>query len=177
MTALQNRKIAKGRHPLLKMGSLAQRLFNRLKTNQGQTIQQLATAEKEIPQSVNGMLQRMKTAGLVTVQPINKGNRKVSGYFAVTENEGGHARDELAIDCMIYVNEYGEYSVKARIIDQSPLAHEGNPRAWHQHTFTMTVPKPDEPARTRTILDDGITIIHDNKDLVIEGEIIDIKMK
>lgn len=177
MTALQNRKIAKGRHPLLKMGSLAQRLFNRLKANQGQTIQQLATAEKEIAQNVNGMLQRMKAAGLVIVQPINKGNRVVSGYFAVIENEGGFARDELKIECNVYVNEFGEYSIKARILGESPLSHEGNPKRWHQHTFNMAVPKPTEPVRTRTVLPGGLEVVHANKDLVIEGEIIDIKVK
>lgn len=178
MTALQNRKVALGRHPLLRTGSLAHRIFNFLKTSEdGCTIQQIASHEREIPQSVNGMLQRMKRHGLVTTQPINKGNRVVTGYFAVTENESGHARDELAIEVLVMVNDYGEYSAVAQVVGESPLAHEGNPKSWHKHTFTMAVPKPGEPTRTRTILDGGLQVIHVNKDLVIEGEIVDIKDK
>lgn len=174
MTALQNRKEAKGRHPLLKVGSLAQRIFNHLKViRPGATIKEIASSLMEQPQSVNGMLQRMKREGLILTQPVQRGARVVTGYFAVRENEGGYARDKVTIVTTICVNEYGDYLAKSKIVGEHPFAHEGRHTAVHTVTYEAAVPKPTEPYKTRVTFDP-----RDIKEsLVIEGEIVENRDK
>lgn len=149
--ATQNKKHSLGRHPLLKSGLLTKRVFTALKLNPGLTIPELASRLTEIPQSVNGALQRMKAEGLVIGQPAQKGNRVTTVYRPVIENEGGFARDKVEFEVTVYVNDYGEYSIKAKVTDESPLSYEGNPQPIHSAKFYVAVPKPSEPTKTRQI--------------------------
>lgn len=171
MTALQNRREAKGRHPLLKVGTLAQRIFNHLKWTPGATIAEIAKSLHEQNQSVNGMLQRMKREGLILTQHVQRGSRVVTGYFTVRENEGGYARDKVTIETVICVNEYGEYLAKSKVVGEHPFAHDCGYTAIHIVTYEAAVPKPSEPYKTR------VPFAHSDmgEGLVIDGEIVDIK--
>src|SRR5688572_6786310 len=143
--ALQNRRKTKGRHPLLRIGSLAQRIFNTLKETPDMTIPELAKLLMEGKQTINGMLQRMKGEGLVITVPKQKGNRTVIGYRAVTENETGFARDKVEVEVTFYVNDYGEYSATAKVVNELPGARTSSGlRVIHKHVFYAAVPKPTE---------------------------------
>lgn len=155
MTALQNRRRSKGRHPLLKQGSIPHRIYTELKLRPGQTYQQLAEQILEKPQSVNAQLQRMKAEGLIVVVPAQKGNRIISTYRVVDENVTGHARDKVQIRVTVFVNDYGEYSCESIVVGQLATAKEDNPKPVEVHHFYMAVPKPDEPYSTRQIFSEG----------------------
>lgn len=152
--ALQNRRQSKGRNPLLKVGSLASRIFILLKTEGEKTIDALTRATGEERQSVNGMLQRMKGEGLVFSQPAQKGNRTITTYRAVMENETGFGRDKVEFEVTFFVNECGEYSVTAKVLNELATAREDNPKPIHRARFYAAVPKPNEPARVRDIFHD-----------------------
>jgi hypothetical protein len=149
--AIQNRRETKGRHPLLKVGSLASRVFLQLKQGGDQTIRQVADTLLEEYQSVNAQIQRMKGEGLIIEVPKQKGNRTVKAYQAVVENETGFARDKVSVEVTFYVNEFGEYSAIAKVVNELPTAREDNPRPIHRATFYAAVPKPNEPLKTREI--------------------------
>lgn len=172
--SLQNRRTSKGRHPLLKVGSLASRIMIQLKQGGTQTIHQLARKLLEEPQSVNGMLQRMKGEGLVVVVPLQKGNRTVSGYQPVLENETGFARDKVHFTVTFFVNDFGEYSAEVHIHNQLPTARDDNPKIIHRAEFYAAIPKPTEPLKTREIWEGKSSTPKNSQPLTIEGEITDI---
>lgn len=174
-------KESKGRHPLLKTGSIAFSVYTHLKKckNEGlpaPTYIEIARAIREEDHTVNGALQRMKGHGLVVTVPRQKGNRVVSTYELVEENVTGNARDEVRLRVTILVNSFGEYSAQVMVVGQSPLAHESSPVAIHQHEVKITVPRPREPYKTRTIIPAVPQLSGDveKSSLTIDGEIGDI---
>lgn len=164
---------------MLKVGSLALDIFNVLRnTDGGLTIAQLADLVHYPRQSVNGMLQRMKGEGLVIVGAAQRGNRVVSVYHVVRGNEQGNLRDRVEIESDIYVNEYGEYSVRSRIIGSLPTAEEDNPRLYHTVRHYAAIPRPTEKFHTRQALDpralQAPAKAKKVEGIVIEGEAEDI---
>lgn len=151
--ALQNRRVTRGRHPLLKLGSLANRIFNSLKDKPDMTMIGIAELLMEARQTVNGMMQRMKAEGLIIQVPVQKGNRTVWGYRAVTENETSFRRDKVRVEVTFFVNDFGEYSAECRVIGQLPTANQDNPVPVHKADFYAAVPRPNEPLKTREIFD------------------------
>jgi biotin operon repressor len=170
-TALQTRVIRKGRNPLLRVGSTALLIFQHLRMYPGQTIDQIAKALSMEYQSVNGMIQRMKRHGLIIKKPVQKGNRVISGYYIINENETGVARDVVDIITTIYVNDYGEYSCQSRIGGQAPTARLRNPKPIHQVVHQAAVPKPTEPHSTRDIFDESFTG-EIKEGLIIDGSVV-----
>lgn len=153
MVSVQRETQSKGRHPLLKIGSLSLRIFTYLKGHPDSTITQIADVLLEEYPSVNGSIQRMKLAGLLIGVPEQKGNRTITVYRAVTENETGSPRDKVEFQVEVFVNDFGEYSVVAKALNQMPTAREDNPRLIHRAEFYVAVPKPTEPLKTRDVVD------------------------
>ncbi|MET4190708.1 MULTISPECIES: helix-turn-helix domain-containing protein [unclassified Bradyrhizobium] len=170
--SLQNRRVTKGRHPLLKIGMLSGRIFRELKEKGDMTITQIANSLKEEYQSVNAQVQRLKSEGLVISVPTQKGNRTVSMVRAVTENETSFARDKVEIETTVYVNAYGEYSAISRVINQLPTATEDEPKPVHVHRHYIAVPRPSEPAKTRQMFDKEFKggVPSDGEGTVIDGD-------
>jgi len=169
MTAIQNRRDSMGRHPLLKQNSLSHRVFMHLKQYPELTLTELASGIHEEYQVVNGCVQRMKKHGLVYMVPKQHGDRVVYGYCANLENETGHARDVVEIETTVFVNDYGEYSVKAVLVSQLVSATGDNAKPIVTHVFKLAVPKPKE-TRMRDMFSDNY-IPGSRKD----GPIIDLQ--
>ena len=150
---IQTRKESKGRHPLLKLGSLAHQVYTTLANAQADmTIDALARACNCPYQTMNGCIQRMKGEGLIINTTAQKGNRVIATYKLVTENVTGDPRDKVQLRTVVYVNSFGEYSAKTMVVGESPLAHESNPQPIHQYEHYTAVPRPREPYATRTVV-------------------------
>jgi hypothetical protein len=173
MTALQNRRVTKGRHPLLKNKSLPFRVWTQLKQTPGITIAQIAKFIHEEYQSVNGATQRMKAEGLIITQHGNKGQRVVTTYFPAIENETAFTRDKIEIELVVYVNLYGEYSVRAVVKGQAREAVLYNLKPIQTTNVYVAVPRPNEPAKTREMFDDNYEpSTKKSQGLIIDGTIV-----
>lgn len=172
--ATQSQETSKGRHPLLKLGTIAHEVHVLLKKNRevGLTIAEIATRLGHKYQTVNGCLQRLKGEGLVIPTQGYKGNRTVTKYIPVIENETGSPRDRVQIHTVVYVNAYGEYSAKSCVVNQLATAEDDNPVALSSHTHYVVVPKTTESFKTRQNFNgDPLQVHAKHEPLVIEPEI------
>lgn len=173
---LQNRKISEGRHPLLKLGSSNYELYNTLRRFPASTALELSNKLHIKHETVKRQLRKLKAEGLIADSGERRGN--LPCLIVVTENESGFARDKLDVEITVYVNDYGEYSIKAALKGQLPTAVEDNPKPVHTQRYKMAIPKPDEPFMTRQLFSDDYepsTTTGSKNSVVIEGEIVDIK--
>lgn len=155
-THLQNRRISKGRHPLLGIGMLTGDVYRHLKMHPGETIAQIHSTLKGNRQSINGALQRLKKEALVEQKPVEKGNRVIYPYYIVLENETSYERDRVEIETVIMVNAFGEYSVVSKVVGELPGARiSAGLHEVHRTKHYVVVPRPSEPYRTRVPLDTG----------------------
>ncbi len=179
MTALQNRKVMRGRHPRLKHGTLSFQIFQHLKINGACTLKGLASAVKHSVATVNGSIQRMKKDGLIRNAPEQHGNRVINKYAAVIENETGTWRDRIELETTIFVNKFGEYSAVSVVVGQLMTAFDDDPKPVHRHKHYIVVPKPSEPYSTRQIFDKdfkgGREPAKNQQGLIIEGEAVHIE--
>jgi biotin operon repressor len=172
-THLENRRRGRGRHPLLKTGSLTGDVYRHLKMNPDQTIAQVHSVLKGNRQSINAAIQRLKAEGLVIQVPMQKGNRVINPYRAVLENETSFARDRVEIVTTIFVNDFGEYSAVSRVTNEAPGARAA-PGTHPVHTVThyAAVPRSTETFKTRQIFDPKF---RDSASDFSEGPIIDVE--
>jgi hypothetical protein len=171
MTAFENTKTSKGRHPLLKLGTTSNDIYNHLKTKPGATTAEIAN-DLAIPYyTAKANVTRLKNQGLVA----NTGKTKNDPYsgrpgkclIAVPENEGGYARDKVELIVTFYVNDFGEYSAVAKIKGQMPTALEDNPQLIHTIEQSVNLPKRGE-FKVRL----QVPASEDDNSLVIEGEVV-----
>jgi len=172
---IQNRRQSKGRHPLLKFGSVAHEMFLEIKRRPGITSRELTETLKKNHETCRRLIRKLKHEGLV--RETGEFKNGLSGL--TVENETGFARDKLAVELTFYVNSFGEYSVRTELKDQLPTATEDNPKPVHKIAYLVAVPRPYESYRTRQIFEASYSskTTQTKKGLVIEGEILDIKVK
>lgn len=169
-----------GRHPLLKVGTRCHEIYIELqKAANGEALDAQWKTQSELARTLgynpNGMLQRMKAAGLVQVRAAQKGNRTIKQYAIVSDNVTGSARDVVGVHVTVYVNDYGEYSAVAHVTNQLDTALTANPQAVATQEFTIAVPKPDEPYRTREMFSPGFGLYAPTCGSAKKGEIIDLE--
>lgn len=159
---------AKYRHPLLKFGSQRLLIYRFVYENPGVTFKQikkLTSSGQPVTDLVN--------AGLLRTEGESKQHFQ---YYAVPENETGPGRDVLVIENTVYINEFGEYSVTARLVGQVATATEDNPQPIHSKTTKISVPSPKERQGTVNTKDDNTAPKLDNSTqktfsgLIIEGD-------
>ena len=88
-TPIRRKTVSKGRHPMLKVGSLAFEIYTLLRQKKALTYHAIADTLGYKPQSVNGMLQRMKGEGIIATSQQQKGNRVTTVYLLADGNENG----------------------------------------------------------------------------------------
>jgi len=149
MTALRNDTKSWAKHRLLKQGSLTQRVFLEVRARPDQRAIDIANMLKEDRDSVRGAVQRLVGEGLLV--PVDKqvGQRVVTAYQARTDNETGMGRDKVKVEVIVYVNDYGEYSATAKVVNQMPTAPEDNPQRIKRTYFDVVVPRPTESVKVR----------------------------
>jgi hypothetical protein len=176
-TTTRNPRIAKGRHPMLKDGSLAHRIFVQLKMiDEPVQTPELARVLIEPHGTVASMLGKMRQEGLVRLAQIVRdypdGPEIESGWVANKPAEQGVRRDRIEVETIVYVNEDGEYSVRSRVVGGLPTMHDGHPLPVHVVRQIVSVPKHEEMGRKRV----NPLVLAGTKKLdpiVIDGELAD----
>lgn len=139
-TATRTPKKHNLRHPMLKPGSPAAMLFRYIAENPG-----CSTRELRAIYPSGDPITKMVNEGLIE----KKGGHGNTRYWIIPVNETGQGRDKVEIEIMLFVNSYGEYSIRARMIGQHHTAHEDHPRELLAKTVYLYPPRPEEPYAKR----------------------------
>lgn len=126
-----------GRHPLLKLGSVHLGVWQYIKANPGVTAGDIV---KQFGCDRNRISELVKH-GLVRYE----GTKNKRRYFVNEGMETGKGRDKVETEITIYVNDYGEFSMAAKLVRQMAGSTEANPRPVLRKRLAFFVPREDEP--------------------------------
>jgi hypothetical protein len=137
----------KGNHPMLKVGSVHNMIWQYVKQHPGATREQIRYACSIHPNAVNARVNELLNEGLLR----EPGGRKAGAtgrsgkcLEVMPGGEVGRGRDALGIEIKVYVNAYGQYSITAELLGEMPEAHEANPRLIHTKEVVIRIPRPKE---------------------------------
>lgn len=133
------------RHPLLKAGSPALMLYRYIEQHPGCNSQDLRRLYPS-GQAITDMLNE----GLIERRGERRGHYK---FYVLPGNSTGQGRDQVQVEVILFVNDYGEYSAGVSMVNQRLTAHEDNPREIMRQMVTLRPARPDEPYAARVVID------------------------
>ena len=166
----RSNKTTKLRHPLLAHGRTTAMVYAFIKANPecgSRSVQHITSSRQPFTD--------LMEEGLI--REVN--GKRPFKYVAVPENESGSRRDKVLIKVKVFVNRYGEFSIKADMIGQKLTAHEDFPVQVAEKEFHIDIPSPDDPYAEREIVDVNERTDHGNpqeanpyipKTLIIDGD-------
>lgn len=147
-------------HPML-VGRLEHRIvFKLVSKNPGITRADVGRITAIHPQVASDLVNE----GLLIEGP-RKGRSHT--LHSVPENAVGLGRDKVEVRVDIYKNEYGEFSIKAKLVGEMPGATEGITRKVASKKLTVYIPRDSEPQCTRMEVED----IGESPDPTIDTEL------
>lgn len=140
----------KGRHPFLRLDSWGLTVYTFIQLNPDCTWADVKETTGAHPQ----VLSDLQDHGLV-----KRTGRRGRGrtFQACPANATGKGRDNVAVSLTIFVNQYGEFSMKAALIGEVDVAAEldSKPRKVATKRINIKIPRPEEGYDTREIYDDN----------------------
>jgi hypothetical protein len=137
----------RGNHPMLKIGSVHNMIWQYVKQKPGSTREQIRFGCSIHPNAVNARVNELINEGLLreTGERV-KGASGRSGKCLEVMPGGnvGRGRDALGIDIRVYVNAYGQYSIEAELLGEMDQAREANPRLIYVKEVVVRIPRPKE---------------------------------
>lgn len=137
----------KGNHPLLKLGSIHNMIWQYVKQHPGATREQIRMGCCIHPNAVNARVNELVNEGLLReTGERRKGDSGRSGKCLEVMPGGniGRGRDALGIEVRVYVNAFGQYSIEAELLGELDGATSHNPRLIHVKEVIVRIPRPKE---------------------------------
>jgi hypothetical protein len=145
--AQQAVKDHKGNHPMLKLGSIHNMIWQFVKQHPGATREQIRFGCNIHPNAVNARVNELLNEGLLFENgETRKGASGRSGKCLeiLKGGEVGRGRDALGIDIRVFVNAFGQYSIEAELQGEMPEAREHNPKLVYVKEVVVRIPRPKE---------------------------------